>query len=137
MSQGLTKELHRHFEFDAFRPGQNAAINHVLSQRDALVVMPTGAGKSLCYQLPALLTKGTALVVSPLIALMKDQVETLQASGKAAAFINSSLSTSEQSERIRDMKEGRCNSLVKIEGRRATCHLHCPEIYLVLKGNKN
>jgi len=107
MSQDLTKELKRHFAFDTFRPGQDAAINHVLNERDTLVVMPTGAGKSLCYQLPALLTKGTALVVSPLIALMKDQVETLQASGKAAAFINSSLSTSEQSERIRDMKEGR------------------------------
>jgi len=107
MSQDLTKELKRHFAFDTFRPGQDAAINHVLNESDTLVVMPTGAGKSLCYQLPALLTKGTALVVSPLIALMKDQVETLQASGKAAAFINSSLSTSEQSERIRDMKEGR------------------------------
>lgn len=107
MSLNLTKELHRYFKFTAFRPGQDVAINHVLNQRDALVVMPTGAGKSLCYQLPALLTQGTTLVVSPLIALMKDQVETLQASGKAAIFINSSLSTSEQSERIRDMKDGR------------------------------
>ncbi|MCH7675344.1 RecQ family ATP-dependent DNA helicase [candidate division KSB1 bacterium] len=107
MPLNLKQELHRHFGFDAFRPGQDAAINHVLNKNDALVVMPTGAGKSLCYQLPALLTKGTTLVVSPLIALMKDQVETLQASGKAAAFINSSLSTSEQSERIRDMREGR------------------------------
>ncbi len=90
MSQDLTKVLHHHFGFDAFRPGQDVSINHVLNENDALVVMPTGAGKSLCYQLPALLTKGTALVVSPLIAIMKDQVETLKTSGKAAAFINRS-----------------------------------------------
>lgn len=107
MPKDLTKELRRHFGFDAFRPGQQEAINHFLSRKHALVVMPTGAGKSLCYQLPALLTQGTTLVISPLIALMKDQVETLQASGKAATFINSSLSTSGQNERIRDMKEGR------------------------------
>lgn len=105
MPLNLKQELHRHFGFNAFRPGQDAAINHVLNKNDALVVMPTGAGKSLCYQLPALLTKGTTLVVSPLIALMKDQVETLQASGKAAIFINSSLSTSEQNERIRNMRQ--------------------------------
>ncbi len=107
MPQDLTRELGHQFGFGTFRPGQQEAIDHILSGKHALVVMPTGAGKSLCYQFPALLTQGTTLVISPLIALMKDQVETLQASGKAATFINSSLSTSEQNERIRDMKEGR------------------------------
>lgn len=107
MAQNLKQELQRYFGFDAFRPGQHAAINHILNERNTLVVMPTGAGKSLCYQLPALLNSKTTLVVSPLIALMKDQVETLQASGKAATFINSSLSASEQNARIRDMREGR------------------------------
>ena len=67
--------LRRHFGFPEFRPGQEAALRRVLAGRDALVVMPTGAGKSLIYQLAALLLPGTAVVVSPLIALMKDQAD--------------------------------------------------------------
>src|SRR6266545_242760 len=79
------------FGFDTFRPLQAEVVSALLEGRDAFVLLPTGGGKSLCYQLPALLTEGTAVVVSPLIALMKDQVDKLVAMGVAATFINSSL----------------------------------------------
>jgi ATP-dependent DNA helicase RecQ len=87
----LTAALKRCFGFDAFRPGQEAIVRDVLSGRDVLALMPTGGGKSLCFQLPALLQPGVTLVVSPLIALMQDQVRQLQNNGIPAAFINSSL----------------------------------------------
>ena len=87
----LSAALHEHFGFAAFRPGQREACEAALADRDVLVVMPTGSGKSLCYQLPALLREGTALVVSPLIALMQDQVAALRQLGVRAAFLNSSL----------------------------------------------
>lgn len=83
--------LQQVFGYDAFRGEQEAIVNHVISGGDALVLMPTGGGKSLCYQLPALLRDGVAIVISPLIALMQDQVDTLQQLGVAAAFLNSSL----------------------------------------------
>ncbi len=83
--------LKRHFGYDAFRPGQEAIINNALAGRHGLVVMPTGGGKSLCYQLPALAMGGLTLVISPLIALMQDQVDGLRANGIPAAFLNSSL----------------------------------------------
>jgi ATP-dependent DNA helicase RecQ len=84
--------LKTHFGFDGFRPLQEEIIGQALLGKDAFVLMPTGGGKSLCYQLPALKMPGLTLVVSPLIALMKDQVDALQANGIAAAFINSTLS---------------------------------------------
>ena len=84
--------LRQRFGHSAFRPGQREIVEHVSQGQDALVVMPTGAGKSLCYQLPALARGGTTVVVSPLIALMKDQVESLCRHGIRAAFLNSSLS---------------------------------------------
>ena len=96
--------LVRHFGLTEFRPGQAEVISSVLSGRNTVVVMPTGAGKSLCYQLPALLLPGVSLVVSPLIALMKDQVEQLAARGIAATFINSSLTELERAERMRRLR---------------------------------
>ena len=87
--------LKTRFGYDSFRPLQADIIGNVLARRDSLVLMPTGGGKSLCYQLPALVFDGLTLVISPLIALMKDQVDALNANGIAARFINSSLPASE------------------------------------------
>ena len=83
--------LRRYFGYDAFRPGQEGVVDALLSGRDALCVMPTGAGKSLCYQIPALLLEGVTVVISPLISLMKDQVAALNEAGVRAAYLNSSL----------------------------------------------
>lgn len=99
--------LHRYFAFPDFRPGQEAALGHVLAGRDTLVVMPTGSGKSLIYQLAGLMRPDTALVVSPLVALMKDQVDGLTRRGIPATFINSSLDSAEQSRRVHALAEGR------------------------------
>ena len=83
------------FGYQAFRPGQADILDRLIAGRDGLVIMPTGGGKSLCYQIPALVRPGLTVVVSPLIALMKDQVDTLRANGVAAACLNSSLSRDE------------------------------------------
>ena len=96
--------LQKHFGFEDFREGQREVIGSILEGKDAVVVMPTGSGKSLCYQLPAMILDGVTLVVSPLIALMKDQVDALQARGLPATFINSSISDSEQHARIEGLK---------------------------------
>lgn len=98
--------LRRHFGLTSFRSGQEEIISSVLSGRNSVVVMPTGAGKSLCYQLPAVMLPGITVVISPLIALMKDQVEQLSAKGIAATYINSSISDSERAERQRQLREG-------------------------------
>lgn len=94
------------FHLSAFRPGQEEIIRTVLEGRDTLCVMPTGGGKSLCYQLPALVLPGVTLVVSPLIALMKDQVDSLRALGIPVSFINGTLSPEEQSDRMQRMEAG-------------------------------
>ncbi len=101
------KELLRiHYGFDDFWPGQEEAIDSVLSGRDTLVVMPTGGGKSLIYQLPALTLKGVTIVISPLIALMKDQVDFLQSIGIPASFINSSIMPQEAKDRMNKASNG-------------------------------
>ena len=92
--------LQRHFGYPDFRPGQDAALRAALSGRDVLVLMPTGGGKSLCYQIPAQLLDGVTLVVSPLISLMKDQVDGLERVGLRATFVNSTLDTTEIRRRI-------------------------------------
>jgi ATP-dependent DNA helicase RecQ len=99
--------LQEYFGFPQFRPGQLDALTHVLAGRDTLVVMPTGSGKSLIYQLAALMLPGTALVISPLVALMKDQLDSLTRHGIAATLINSSLDAAEQSRRLRGLAEGK------------------------------
>src|ERR1700722_8699641 len=102
----LTAALKRCFGFDRFRPGQEAIVRDVLLRRDVLALMPTGGGKSLCFQLPALLQPGVTLVVSPLIALMQDQVRQLQNNGIPAAFINSILDAAEIKRRTQALLRG-------------------------------
>jgi ATP-dependent DNA helicase RecQ len=98
--------LEKYFGFREFREPQGEVIAEILSGQDVFVVMPTGGGKSLCYQLPAVLLDGVTVVVSPLIALMKDQVDALSSRGIPATLINSTLSLTEQHQRIRRMREG-------------------------------
>ena len=98
--------LKRYFGFDAFRPLQEAIVGDVLSGLDVFALLPTGGGKSLCYQLPALLTPGLTVVISPLIALMKDQVDALTTAGIAATFLNSSLEYDDVRERTEGLDRG-------------------------------
>jgi ATP-dependent DNA helicase RecQ len=102
----LAQSLHRIFGFTTFRAGQEAVVRDALAGRDLLALMPTGGGKSLCFQLPALLQPGVSLVVSPLIALMQDQVRLLEDNGISATFINSSLRSDELQQRIAAMLRG-------------------------------
>ncbi len=94
------------FGYDQFRLHQEDIIESVLEDRDTFAIMPTGGGKSLCYQIPALIKEGTCLVISPLIALMKDQVDALKLQGIPAAYLNSTMSTEEQNEVFRQLKSG-------------------------------
>ncbi len=102
----LTFALKKHFGYSAFRPLQEAIVRDALAGRDVFALMPTGGGKSLCFQLPALLRDGLTIVVSPLISLMKDQVDALQASGIPATFLNSALEGSEARSRLRGLYDG-------------------------------
>ena len=104
--QQLLELLKIHYGFTAFRPGQEKVIDNVLTGISTVVIMPTGGGKSLCYQLPALVLEGVTLVISPLIALMKDQVDGLHKVGIPATFINSSISQAETISRIEAVKLG-------------------------------
>lgn len=98
--------LQSHFGYDSFRTGQEQAITNVLSSENTICVMPTGGGKSLCYQIPALVLEGTTIVVSPLISLMKDQVDTLLAAGIPAAYINSTMTGADIYETIKAARNG-------------------------------
>src|SRR3954464_6072845 len=111
MMNELLTVIKRHWGFSALRPLQEQAMRAILDGRDSLVVLPTGGGKSLCYQAPAVLRGGTTVVVSPLIALMKDQVDGLRACGVAAAQLDSSLAASERNRVESDLKAGRLRLL--------------------------
>ncbi len=99
--------LKKYFGYDSFREGQELLIESVLAGRDVLGIMPTGAGKSICYQVPALLLPGITLVISPLISLMKDQVQALKQAGIAAAYINSSLTEGQIAKALEYGAQGR------------------------------
>src|SRR5438445_7036803 len=102
----LRERLQNLFGLDDFRPAQREVIEDVLGARDVLCVMPTGAGKSLCYQLPAAVQGGLSIVISPLISLMEDQVQQLRDEGIAAALLNSSLSPSMRRQTLAELAEG-------------------------------
>ncbi|MGG3468298.1 DNA helicase RecQ [Neobacillus pocheonensis] len=127
--------LESHFGYSSFRKGQEQAIQSVLEGRNTICVMPTGGGKSICYQIPALVLSGTTIVISPLISLMKDQVDALNQVGIPATFINSSLSFHEANERIRDAQQGKYKLLYiapeRLESREFIEDLQGMEIPLV------
>ena len=114
--------LKTRFGYDSFRPLQEEIVGHVLAGKQSLVLMPTGGGKSLCYQLPAIALDGVTLVVSPLIALMKDQVDALQANGIPAAFINSSLRAADITNVQQAASDGHIKILYVAPERLATQH---------------
>ena len=98
--------LKQYFGHSSFREGQEQVVDAILQGRDALCVMPTGAGKSICYQVPALIFKGITIVVSPLISLMKDQVNALTQNGIQAAYLNSSLTSTQYAKVIGNIRRG-------------------------------
>ncbi|HLS08648.1 DNA helicase RecQ [Lentibacillus sp.] len=106
MTEKAEHILQTYFGYHTFRAGQKQTIDNITSGHNTLAVMPTGGGKSLCYQIPGLTLDGTAIIISPLISLMKDQVDALQALGIPATYINSSLSTAEQQSRLHDIETG-------------------------------
>lgn len=107
MNRRALQILKNYFGYDSFRAGQESIINTILEGRDALAIMPTGAGKSICYQVPALMLEGITVVISPLISLMQDQVKALNAAGINAAYINSTLSEAQISQALRYAEQGR------------------------------
>ncbi|SES23831.1 DNA helicase RecQ [Psychrobacillus sp. OK032] len=106
MLENARQLLQNYFGYDSFREGQETIINYVLNNHSSLCVMPTGGGKSLCYQIPSLMLDGTTIVISPLISLMKDQVDTLIQAGISATFINSTLTAEEVRETMEEVQNG-------------------------------
>src|SRR4026207_1901024 len=100
--------LKQHFGYDDFRPAQRRVLASILAGRDVLGVLPTGAGKSVCFQVPAMLRPGLTLVISPLISLMQDQVEAARRRGLSAAFVNSTLDADTQLGILRSVQHGQC-----------------------------
>ena len=112
MSIEKAREILKHrFGFDSFRMNQEPAISCVLQKKDCVVLMPTGGGKSICYQIPALMLDGLTVVISPLIALMKDQVDALRNNGVEASFLNSTQTAAEQVAVFRDIRSGKLKLL--------------------------
>lgn len=112
MSIIRAKEILKHqFGYDSFRMNQQQAIETILQKKDCVVLMPTGGGKSLCFQIPALIVEGLTVVISPLISLMKDQVDALKSNGVQAAFLNSTQSASQQSEIFNAIAKGKLKLL--------------------------
>ncbi len=112
-SDSLLAHLHEHFGFDAFKDNQDAIIQSLLAGKDTFVIMPTGGGKSLCYQLPAIISEGVAIIVSPLIALMKNQVDLVRSyssKDSVAHFLNSTLNKKQ----IREVHEDLLNGHTKM-----------------------
>ena len=107
----LLTALKTYFGYDSFRPGQREIINEIINNRPVLAVLPTGAGKSICFQLPSLLRRGVTLVISPLISLMKDQAEALSKRGIPAAYLDSSLSGNAYGKILYDTLNGKCKFL--------------------------
>ncbi len=105
IDETLNQELKRVFGYNTFRNNQLEIIQEIMAGNDILAVLPTGSGKSLCYQLPAIVSSGTAIVVSPLISLMQDQVEAFQNLGVSAAFVNSSLGWHESEEILANLNQ--------------------------------
>jgi ATP-dependent DNA helicase RecQ len=125
----LRRKLLEHFGFRRFRPGQERAVQAALDGRDTIVIMPTGSGKSICFQLPALALEGTTVVISPLIALMKDQADALRNRGIAVVSMNSTLSASEQREAVDAIASGRVDFVYTTPERLAN-----PDFRALLKG---
>ncbi|HEV7517181.1 MAG TPA: ATP-dependent DNA helicase RecQ, partial [Thermoanaerobaculia bacterium] len=128
---GLRRTLRRHFGFRSLREGQEEVIRSVMAGQDTLAIMPTGAGKSLCYQLPGMELPGTTVVVSPLISLMKDQVDKLHELGIEAAQVNSTLTASEESETIEAIEKEQRDFIFTTPERLAQ-----PEFLTTLKTNR-